>query len=335
MLSSLPSFTTLALSLLLANLATSTITEKDEPQLFSNVSRVNTDDAFALFSGNTGLNTRELTCGIGYLACEYDSSRCCSISKKCCGNGFCAKFGETCCTGGGTCPIGFKCCAGTDGCAPLGGECCSDGSYCRVGKKCRTWRGEKVCCSSLLGCVGENDGVGSDDGIGSGGTTVDVTSTTTTTEAMTTTYVRGDWDYYYTTIYWTYWFYYWTSSAPYTIQTVTSTKTRTRTIWSVYATNGLEATSSLEDRSSSYTYFPPYSATSLKSSTDPLTLSTGATATARAAGDVTDQVTGSGSSIGGASLDPGTDAAVNVGVSRTGILGAILAAIITGLAFGL
>ncbi|KAJ5374713.1 hypothetical protein N7517_006719 [Penicillium concentricum] len=329
MLLPLPSFTILALSLLLANLVTSTTIDKDEPQLFSNVSRLNTDDAFSLFGENPSLNTRELTCGIGYAECQYDTSRCCSIGKKCCGNGFCATIGETCCTDGGTCPIGFKCCEGTDGCAPLGGECCSDGYYCRVGKKCRIWKGEKVCCSSLNGCIGENDGVGSDDGIGSGDTlTADVTSTTTT-EATTTTYVRVDWDYYYTTIYWTYWFYYWTSFAPYTVQTVTSTRTSTRTVWSVYATNSAVATSSLEDRSSSYTYFPPYSATSLKSSSEPVTLSTSATATARAANDVTDEITG------GASLDPGVGAAVSVGVSGTGILAAVLVAVVGGLAFGL
>ncbi|KAJ5823498.1 hypothetical protein N7447_005838 [Penicillium robsamsonii] len=331
----LSSFTTLTLSLLLANLATGTIIDEDEPQLFANVSRVNTDDGFSLFSGNASLNTRDRTCGIGYTTCDYDTSRCCSLGQKCCGNGFCAMIGETCCTGGGTCPIGFKCCSGTDGCAPLGGECCSDGYYCRMGKKCRTWKGKKVCCSSVFGCAGENDGVGSDDGIESGDTTVDVTSTTTTkstttTEPTTTTYVQVDWEYYYTTIYWTYWFYYWTSFAPYTVQTVTSTRTSTQTVWSVYATNSAVATSSFEDRSSSYTYFPPYSATSLKSSSEPVTLSS-ATATAGAG----DDVTGSGSSIGGTSLDPGLSAAVSVGVSGTGILAAVLVAIVGGLAFAL
>ncbi|KAJ5169734.1 uncharacterized protein N7500_002517 [Penicillium coprophilum] len=332
MLAPIPSLTALALSLL-ANTATSTTTQ-EEPQLFANVSRLNTDDAFALFSDNASLNTRELTCGIGYTECEYDSSRCCKLGKKCCGNGYCATIGDTCCTGGGTCPIGYKCCDGTDGCAPLGGECCSGGYYCRVGKKCRIWKGERVCCSSVLGCAGENAGVGSDDGIGSGGTvTADVTSSTTTTQReTTTTYVRVDWDYYYTTIYWTYWYYYWTSFAPYTVQTVTSTRTSTRTVWSVYATDSAVATSSLEERSSSYTYFPPYSATSLKSSSEPVTLSA-TSATARAASDSTDDATGP--SLGGTASEPGVGVAVSVGVSGTGILAAVLVAVVGGLAFGL
>lgn len=194
----IPSFTTLALSLLLTNLATSTTIPKNEPQLLSNVT-LNTDDGFSLFTENPGLNARALECRIGYSECAYDTSRCCPSSGKCCGNGYCANIGETCCAGGGTCSIGYKCCTG--GCAPLGGECCSDGYYCRAGKKCRIYDGEKVCCP-LSGCIGEYDG------IGSGGTLTvpDVTSTATETEIettrATTTYVEVDWDYYYTTVYW-------------------------------------------------------------------------------------------------------------------------------------
>lgn len=202
MLSSIPisSFTTLALSLLLTNIATSTTIEKNEPQLLSNISLI-ADDGFSLFTENPSLNARALECNIGYSECAYDTSRCCPSSGKCCGNGYCADIGDTCCTGGGTCPVGYKCCDGTRGCAPLGGECCSGGYYCRAGKKCRIYDGEKVCCP-LSGCIGEYDG------IGSGGTLTvpDVTSTATETEIettrATTTYVEVDWDYYYTTIYW-------------------------------------------------------------------------------------------------------------------------------------
>lgn len=197
----IPSFTTLSLSLLLTNLATSTTTNKNEPQLLSNISLLNTDDASSLFSENPTLNARALECSIGYSECAYNTNRCCPSSGKCCGNGYCADMGEMCCTGGGTCAVGFKCCAGTTGCAPLGGECCSGGYYCRAGKKCRVYDGEKVCCP-LTGCIGEYDGVG----FGGTLTGLDVTSTVTETEVetsrATTTYLEVDWDYYYTTVYW-------------------------------------------------------------------------------------------------------------------------------------
>ncbi|KAJ5597497.1 hypothetical protein N7537_007581 [Penicillium hordei] len=319
----IPSFTTLALSLLLTNLATSTTT-KNEPQLLSNVS-LSADDAFSLFSENPGLNARALECNVGYSECAYDTSRCCPSSGKCCGNGYCADIGEACCTGGGTCAAGYKCCDGTTGCAPIGGECCSGGYYCRAGKKCRIYDGEKVCCP-LSGCIGENDG------IGSGGTLTapDVTSTETEVETTraTTTYVEVDWDYYYTTIYWTYWFYYWTSYAPYTVQTVTSTTTSTRTIWSVYATDRAEATSSLSRKSSSYSFSTPYEATSLKSSTAPVTLSTGAAAPSATVSDSTDDTVAAGPVIGASSAE-------SMSVSGTGILAAVLVAAVGGLAFGL
>ncbi|KAJ5700559.1 hypothetical protein N7536_003572 [Penicillium majusculum] len=322
----IPSFTTLALSLLLTNLATSTTIDKNEPQLLSNVS-LNTDDGFSLFSENPSLNARALECSIGYSECAYDTTRCCPSSGKCCGNGYCADIGDTCCTGGGTCPIGYKCCDGTRGCAPLGGECCSGGYYCRAGKKCRIYDGEKVCCP-LSGCIGENDG------IGSGGTLTvpDVTSTATETEVettrATTTYVEVDWDYYYTTIYWTYWFYYWTSYAPYTVQTVTSTTTSTRTVWSVYATNRADATSSLSRSSARYSFSTPYEATSLKSSTAPVTLSTGAAAPSATVSDSTDDTIAASPVIGASSAE-------SVSVSGTGILAAVLVAAVGGLAFGL
>jgi hypothetical protein len=190
---------TLTLSLLLANIART----EDEPQLFSNIT-LHTDNDFSVFAHNPNLDTRALECGIGYSECAYDSTRCCPVGGKCCGNGYCASIGEKCCTGGGTCPAGYKCCAGSRGCAPIGGECCAGGSYCPIGKKCRVYKGRKVCCSSVLGCAGENDG------IGSGGTVADsdVTSTSTETETeietatATKTYLDVDWDYYYTTIYW-------------------------------------------------------------------------------------------------------------------------------------
>ncbi|KAJ5971980.1 uncharacterized protein N7479_001898 [Penicillium vulpinum] len=344
MLPQIPTNTFTTLSLLLATLATSTTIPEYEPQILSNItiSLLNPDDGFTL-ADNSSLNARALECSIGYTACAYDSSRCCLAGQKCCGNGYCARIGAACCVGGGTCPVGYKCCDGSNGCAPWGGECCSGGYYCPIGKRCRIYKGEKVCCG-VTGCAGEYDG------IGSGGTVGDVTSssstTTTTTEieteieTATTTalpYVTLEWDYYYTTIYWTYWFYYWTSYSPYTVRTVTSTITSTRSIWSVYATNSAVATSALSERSSSYSFRAPYSATSLESSTEPVTLFTEPTATARAAGssDATDEATGSDTVTEGTRLDSATGAAVSMGVSGTGIMAAVLIAAVGGLAFWL
>lgn len=141
-----------------------------------------------------------------------------------------------------------------------------------------------------------------------------------------------------TSIYRTYWYYYWTSFAPYTMKTVTSTETTTTTIWSAYATASAEASESFE-------YYitarltPPYSATSLKSSTNSVPISTGssdtdtATATAtttttflRAGGDDTGS-----SGNGGVNSAPG---ASSVSGFMT-LIGAIAACLIGGLAFGL
>ncbi|OQE15791.1 hypothetical protein PENFLA_c030G09528 [Penicillium flavigenum] len=326
MLSPLPSLTALALSLLLANVATSTSTE-DSPQLFTNMT-LTTDDIFSLF--DTPLNTRDLQCRAGYSQCAYNSRRCCPTGGKCCGNGYCADAGETCCTGGGTCRVGYKCCAGSTGCAPSDGQCCTGGYYCPAGKTCRIYNGRKVCCP-LTGCSGEYDGIGSGGTLTGSDTTS--TSTETETETATTTYVDVDWDYYYTTIYWTYWFYYWTSYAPYTVRTVTSTTTTTRTVFSVFASNSAEATSSLRESSSSYSFSTPYEATSLARSSDPVTLRTGSPApTATSSldstyGIIAGPLNGEGST--------GSAASVSIIGNGIGILAAALAAAIGGLAFGL
>ena len=37
----------------------------------------------------------------------------------------------TCCSTGGSCPLGWFCC-GDSSCAPNGGQCCDDGGYCRI-----------------------------------------------------------------------------------------------------------------------------------------------------------------------------------------------------------
>lgn len=131
----------------------------------------------------------------------------------------------------------------------------------------------------------------------------------------------------------TYYYYFWTSYTPYTVKTVTSTRTTTKTVWSVYATNSLDARSELRSSSRSYTFSAPYSATSLKSSTKPVTISASSaapTSTSSNTGDTSGRlVSGSG--------DPGVfpDSAVGRGVSSTGVIAAVLVAAIGGLAFGL
>ncbi|CAG8356500.1 unnamed protein product [Penicillium salamii] len=337
MRASTPRFAGIVASFLFfANIASSASPEilKDEPRLYANVS-LNTDTQGFAFSDNShpelSLVAREYVCSVGYSECAYNSMKCCPIGSSCCGNGYCADPGETCCSVGGTCRSGFKCCAGTDGCAPIGGECCSDGTYCRAGKECRTFLGRKTCCAPS-GCIGEHDS-GSDD---LGVTAPTLTETATATETETETVTSTSFKYYYTTIYWTYYYYFWTSYAPYTAQTVTSTRTTTTTVWSVLATNSLEADVELISSSRDYTFSAPYSATSLKASSEPVTTSTRSAApTSISTSSVDDgEVSGSG--------DPGMfpdsaagTAGLSFSVSTTGLIAGTLAAAIGGLAFGL
>lgn len=123
----------------------------------------------------------------------------------------------------------------------------------------------------------------------------------------------------------TFYFYFWTSFAPYTVQTVTSTLTTTTTILSVYVTDLADAKSSFSSSISSFTASPPYSATSLKSSTNPVPIHTGASAP-----------TGSTSSNQGGNRPGGANAASVVAADIKVILtGTILAALVGGLALGL
>lgn len=189
--------------LLLAGLVTGT-TLKDEPQLRSN--------ATLKLAGTGSLDTRDLfglvdrassyyTCNPGYSECSYDSSRCCPTGNSCCGNGYCADPGDTCCTMG-TCPSGWNCCGNDGTCSPKGGECCSGGYYCQAGMQCRVWRGEKVCCPSS-GCVGENDSGNLGNTVTAGpSVTETATMLTTAAPSLTTSYNYLDYEYYYTTIYW-------------------------------------------------------------------------------------------------------------------------------------
>lgn len=133
----------------------------------------------------------------------------------------------------------------------------------------------------------------------------------------------------------TYWYYYWTSFSPYTVKTVTSTKTTTTTRWSAYATASAEASESFE-------YFitarltPPYSATSLKSSTDPVTISTRSSDTTTASATNTISIPLANDDTG-SSNNGGVNGAP-VGHYANGAIaltGAIAACIIGGLAFGL
>ncbi|KAJ5138445.1 uncharacterized protein N7515_003293 [Penicillium bovifimosum] len=311
---------------------------RDEPQQFANITHNNNQLSLSSLFASDSLSPRALTCSPGYVGCTTETNSCCPSGKDCCGATSCASSLEDCCSSGGVCRAGFKCCPGSDGCVPIsGGECCGGGYYCPTGQKCRTYKGEKVCCASS-GCIGEGTGAGDEDESG-----------VSNTEASTTSVV-DDYVYYTSTIVWTYWSYYWTSWYPYTERTVTSTKTTTYTVWSVYASNGAEATSSLAAESSRYNFEPPFTATYLSASTDPVTLYTGGaapTATGLHNGIEPGEDTGlhngvePGEDIGvmpgaGAGAGAGTpDGAAGLRISGTGVLIAIFVAAVGGLAFGL
>lgn len=142
-----------------------------------------------------------------------------------------------------------------------------------------------------------------------------------------------------------YWSYYWTSFSPYTVKTVTSTTRTTYTVWSVYATASAVASSSLSEKSSRYNFRPPYTATYLSKSSDPVTLN-GAVAAPTApptsgssdtgnvpSGSDSDDTSGSDSGI--LTTFGSVGSAAGGGITGTGILAAVLVAALGGLAFGL
>jgi hypothetical protein len=136
----------------------------------------------------------------------------------------------------------------------------------------------------------------------------------------------------------TYWYYYWTSIAPYTVRTVTSTETTTTTIWSAYATASAEASESFEYYITA-SLTPPYSATSLKSSTDSVPLSTDSsdtTGAATATAAATTLLHSGGDDTGSSGNGGSSGAAVSRSVGGfVPFIGAIAACIVGGLAFGL
>jgi hypothetical protein len=105
----------------------------------------------------------------------------------------------------------------------------------------------------------------------------------------------------------------------------------------VYAPNSAAATSSLAEESSRYNFQPPFTATYLSESTDPVSLGAAApTATSSSSdeSDGTDVSDGSGViAIPGLGTPSGSSA--GMGITGTGVLGAILVAAVGGLAFGL
>ncbi|KAJ5732535.1 hypothetical protein N7493_004016 [Penicillium malachiteum] len=228
-------------------------------------------------------------CPSGYDECSTDTSVCCPTGNGCCESGYCSDPGDTCCTIG-TCPSGWNCCGNDGYCSPEDGECCEGGYYCNAGYQCKTWGGEDLCCPDS-GCIGSSDDgdLGSTVDVGTGAaestSSYSYTYDTYTYDTYTyDTYTYASYDYYYTTYYWSYWFYFWTSYSPYTVQTVTSTETTTTTVWSAYATDSYDADESFTLSIELYTFYTPYSATSLKSSTDPVPIATGAAGTPTATG---------------------------------------------------
>ncbi|KAJ6014497.1 hypothetical protein N7540_009088 [Penicillium herquei] len=250
-------------------------------------------------------------CPSGYDECSTDTSVCCPTGNGCCENGYCADPGDTCCTLG-TCPSGWDCCGNDGYCSPVDGECCEGGYYCNAGYQCKIWDGEELCCPDS-GCIGSSNG----DDLGS---TVDVGSgvaESTTSEFLDICmgFQNTDYDR-------SYWFYFWTSYSPYTVQTVTSTETTTTTVWSAYATDSYDADESFTLSIELFTLYTPYSATSLKSSTDPVPIATGAAGTPTATGNA-----GSHSGVG---------AATSVHVNKWVPIGcAVFGGLMGVLAFGL
>ncbi|KAJ5640669.1 hypothetical protein N7528_000294 [Penicillium herquei] len=202
------------------------------------------------------------------------------------------------------------------------------GYYCNAGYQCKTWGGEDLCCPDS-GCIGSSDGgdLGSTVDVGTGvaesTSSYSYTYDTYTYDTYTyDTYTYASYDYYYTTYYWSYWFYFWTSYSPYTVQTVTSTETTTTTVWSAYATDSYDADESFTLSIELYTFYTPYSATSLKSSTDPVPIKTGAAGTPTATGN--------------AGAHSGVGAATSVHVNKWVPIGCALFGGLMGvLAFGL
>ncbi|KAJ5659652.1 hypothetical protein N7507_006103 [Penicillium longicatenatum] len=264
-----------------------------------NQPRLRSNGTLNLAQSGSSPNTRDFDlvdryyyydCPTGYSECSTDTSKCCATGNRCCDSGYCADPGDTCCTIG-TCPSGWDCCGNYGYCSPVGGECCEGGYYCDVGYQCKIWDGEDVCCPAS-GCVG-SDGTGSlGNTVGAGSATETATSAASGTSTYESTTEAGytytsdsyEYDYYYTTYYWSYWFYFWTSYSPYTVQTVTSTETTTTTIWSAYATDSADARESFSYSVDLHSFYTPYTATYLESSTDPVPIATGAAGTPTATG---------------------------------------------------
>lgn len=270
----------LVLSLLLSTALAFEQAPQNQPRLRSNstldVTKLSSINARDLF----GLESRDYyECPVGYAECSDDTSTCCALGKTCCSTtDYCASPGGVCCNIG-TCPAGWNCCGNDGYCSPVGGECCDGGYYCNVGYQCKVYDGEDICCPDT-GCVG-SDGTGdygttyAAGGSATGSATRTDTYMTTSTSSYTYSYTYDEYSYYYTTYHWTFWYYFWTSYSPYTVSTVTSTKTTSTNVWSVYASDSAMASRSFEYSAEVFTQSIPYSATYLESSTDAVPLNTG------------------------------------------------------------
>ncbi|KIH92040.1 hypothetical protein SPBR_02966 [Sporothrix brasiliensis 5110] len=199
------------------------------------------------------LNKRQY-CSAGYGYCS-NFGRCCPTYDDCCAYGYCIDPADTCCPNA-PCQDGHGCC-GQNHCYPPGAVCCGDESYCDAGNHCYKYAdlSYDVCCtdSSCTAYV-------------TGGVTVTRSQTTTRTYTTPPPSTATDYNYeaYYFTITYYYYYYYW-YEIDVTRSVVTSTRTTTRTILSVSATDSAEARSSFSEISSTFTPYTPAAATSLES----------------------------------------------------------------------
>ncbi|KAK0609407.1 hypothetical protein B0T14DRAFT_608187 [Immersiella caudata] len=187
--------------------------------------------------------SKRQTCAPGYGYCS-NFGGCCPASDRCCSYGYCMRPGRVCCPTG-SCPGGYNCC-GSSNCAPVGSQCCSNGRYCDTGNICVLYQGRIVCCTDLT-CTANVDGT----------TTIRATTRTTTA-----TITRATYQYYYYTVYWTYRYYYWYYMAAATASVVTYSSATTTATVTVYASDQLDATSSLREITATM-FTTPASATSL------------------------------------------------------------------------
>ncbi|KAH7409775.1 hypothetical protein DE146DRAFT_325995 [Phaeosphaeria sp. MPI-PUGE-AT-0046c] len=202
------------------------------------------------------------SCNTGYFACPA-AGGCCLNSRRCCTYGYCMDTGNTCCPGG-SCAPGNTCC-GVSTCNPIGTQCCSDGNYCSEGNICVIYSGRRVCCTDLSCTAYISNGATISSTRAAAPTTTTRAAATITPPPTTTTtrVIANQYETWYYTVTWWYFSYYWTTIRA--ESTVTYTTIYSTTTYTTTALDRADASSRFAVLSSSLTFTPPASATSLKS----------------------------------------------------------------------